>query len=106
MIDARAETVDEKPAYRDAFWHWRCLIPANGFYRSRVDNGKQPYFIQGIGICFQPPQAERGIGICFQPPQAERCQPALKRRLAPVHPDLCRTKPSSIPPGNAAACRT
>ena len=32
MINARAETVDTKPAYRNAFKHRRCLIPAEGFY--------------------------------------------------------------------------
>ena len=31
-INARAETVSEKPMYRDPFRHHRCLIPANGFF--------------------------------------------------------------------------
>lgn len=45
MINARAETVQDKPAYRDAFRHRRCLIPADGFYEWKPENGKQPYFI-------------------------------------------------------------
>ncbi len=45
MINARAETVHEKPAYRDAFRHRRCLIPADGFYEWKAGNGQQPYFI-------------------------------------------------------------
>jgi len=45
MINARAETVHEKPAYRDALRHRRCLIPADGFYEWMAGNGKQPYFI-------------------------------------------------------------
>jgi putative SOS response-associated peptidase YedK len=45
MINARAETVHQKPAYRDAFRHRRCLIPADGFYEWKPGNGKQPYFI-------------------------------------------------------------
>src|SRR5690348_4310579 len=32
MINARSETVLEKPAYRDSFKKRRCLIPADGFY--------------------------------------------------------------------------
>jgi len=46
MINARAETVIEKPAYRTAFRRRRCLLPARGFYEwKRVGSRKQPYFI-------------------------------------------------------------
>jgi putative SOS response-associated peptidase YedK len=46
-INARAETVAEKPAYRSAFRHRRCLIAADGFYewRPQPDGHKQPYII-------------------------------------------------------------
>lgn len=44
MINARAETVAVKPAYRVAFRRRRCLIPADGFYEWRQEStGKQPY---------------------------------------------------------------
>lgn len=47
MINARAETVAEKPAFRHAYRHRRCLIPANGFYEwARAVGGKQPYYIR------------------------------------------------------------
>jgi putative SOS response-associated peptidase YedK len=46
-INARAETVHDAPAFRDAFRRHRCLVPANGFYewRRMADGKKQPYFI-------------------------------------------------------------
>ena len=46
-INARAETVDTKPAFRSAFRRRRCLIPATGFYEWRqVNRHKQPYNIR------------------------------------------------------------
>jgi len=47
LINARAETVREKPSFRNAFRRHRCLIPANGFYEwQRQERGKQPYFVR------------------------------------------------------------
>lgn len=47
MINARAETVMEKPSFRNAFKLRRCLIPADGFYewQVRTKGPKQPYRI-------------------------------------------------------------
>lgn len=45
LINARSETVAEKPAFRQAFKQRRCIIPADGFYEwQRTDGRKQPFF--------------------------------------------------------------
>lgn len=45
MINARSETVAEKPAYRVSLRKKRCLIPADGFYEwQATGGGKQPFF--------------------------------------------------------------
>jgi putative SOS response-associated peptidase YedK len=45
LINARSETVTEKPAFREAFKRRRCIIPANGFYEwQRTGGRKQPFF--------------------------------------------------------------
>ncbi|WP_405011656.1 SOS response-associated peptidase [Kitasatospora sp. NBC_01539] len=51
MINARADTVHEKPAYRQAFASRRCLLPVDGYYEwqtvpgERARPGRQPYFV-------------------------------------------------------------
>ena len=46
LINARAETIQRQPAFRDSFRERRCLIPADGFYEWRKDErGKQAIWI-------------------------------------------------------------
>lgn len=45
MINAKAETILEKPTYKGLFRHTRCLVPATGFYEWLGDKGeKRPFF--------------------------------------------------------------
>ncbi|WP_341525957.1 SOS response-associated peptidase [Nostoc sp. UHCC 0302] len=47
LINARSETVAEKPAFRSAFKHRRCLVLADGFYEWQRQQGKkQPFYFR------------------------------------------------------------
>jgi putative SOS response-associated peptidase YedK len=46
LINARAETIDRQPAFREPFMRRRCLVPADGFYEWRAtESGKRPVWI-------------------------------------------------------------
>ena len=65
LINARAETVTEKPTFRDAFYHRRCLVVASGWYEWSAP--KTPWHFQlcdGGAIAFG--------GLLFGPPEQQR----------------------------------
>src|SRR5438270_1388176 len=76
MINAKAETVAEKPAYRKAFASRPCLVPADGFYEwvKLPDGLKQPYFITAKE---RKPFAFAGPGEGWRPKDAPRHASAL-----------------------------
>jgi putative SOS response-associated peptidase YedK len=89
MINARSETVADKPAFRDAFTRRRCLIPVDGFYEwKKIPGGKQPFFFQGRDAL---PLALAGLWDTWPDPkggQLETCTimtTAANRTMAPVH---------------------
>jgi len=68
MINARAETVAEKPAYREPFQRGRCLIVADGFYEWQREGTRQPFHItRGDGGAF----AFAGLRTAWRTPQGE-----------------------------------
>jgi putative SOS response-associated peptidase YedK len=92
LINARGETVAEKPSFRAAFRSRRCLIPADGFYEWRRQNGaKQPYRIarQDGGLF-----TFAGLWERWSSPGGETVESCAiitteaNARLAPIHPRM------------------
>lgn len=70
LINARCETVNEKPSFRAAFSRKRCLILADGFYEWQRIEGKRsvPYLFQRVD---QKPFAMAGLWESWRIPQGE-----------------------------------
>ncbi len=93
MINARAETVAEKPAFRDAFKKRRCLVPADGFYEWRAEDGKKQPF--RIGMSGGATFAFAGLWESWSPPEGEQkletvtiVTIAANEKLHPIHPRM------------------
>jgi putative SOS response-associated peptidase YedK len=109
LINARAETVAEKPAFKNAIRRRRCLIPADGYYEWQVfETRKRPHFIhrrdgQPIGMA--------GIAETWIGPNGEELD-TVAIVTAPASADLSvlhHRAPVTIAPGDFDSwldCRT
>jgi putative SOS response-associated peptidase YedK len=83
LINARGETVARLPAFRDSFRARRCLVPADGFYEWREENGVRQAF--RIGFRGGPAFAFAGIwrdeGFTIVTADANA-------KIAPIHPRM------------------
>ena len=114
LINARAESMAERPAFRDAFAARRCLVVADGFYEweRRPDGTKQPWWItrpDGAPFAFAGLWASWRGAPGHHPPQAGgRIEPLrtcaivttrASEALAPLHDRM----PVILAPGAEAA---
>jgi len=100
LINARGESVIDKPAFRNAMRRRRCLIPADGFYEWKDFGGrKQPYFIRLRGS--GGPFAFAGLWETWTGPNGEELDTAAivttsaNRSLSALHDRM----PVILPPG-------
>lgn len=86
LINARQETMAEKPAFRDALKHGRCIIPASGYYEwhTNPDKSKQPYY-----ITFEDdrPMALAGLYASWMGPNGEEID-SVATITVPANPQL------------------
>ena len=99
LINARGESVLDKPAFRNAMRRRRCLIPADGFYEwqaGATSGPKQPYFVRakrGEGGA-PPPLAFAGLWETWTGPNGEELDTAAivttdaNRTLSAIHPRM------------------
>jgi putative SOS response-associated peptidase YedK len=74
LINARAESVNDKPAFRNAMKYRRCLVPADGFYEwQRVGAGKRPFY---VGLKDGGPFAFAGLWEVWTGPNGEELETA------------------------------
>jgi putative SOS response-associated peptidase YedK len=70
LVNARAETMREKAAFRDALKHGRCIVPASGYYEWHTgpDKKKRPYYITRADGA---PMALAGLYATWSGPEGE-----------------------------------
>lgn len=103
MINARAETLADKPAFRTALQRRRCLIPADGFYewRREPDGTKTPMYIR---LCSGQPFMFAGLWDAWRSPAGEWIRSCTIITTAPneLMQSLHDRMPAIIPPDRCA----
>ena len=90
LINARLDSLPDKPAFREAFTRRRCLIAASGFYEwgQAVQGRRRPYFIRGHG---EPLLAFAGLWERWRAPDGRTLETCVivttdaNATLAPIH---------------------
>jgi putative SOS response-associated peptidase YedK len=98
MINARSETVADKPSFRSSFKRQRCLVPADGFYEWKIDGSvKQPYHIR---LKDGRPFAMAGLWSRWQDPEGEDIltYTILTTEPNPLLADIHNRMPVILPP--------
>jgi len=91
LINARGESVLDKPAFRNAMRRRRCLIPADGFYDWRAGEPKRPYFVRaksgaplafaGLWETWTGPNGEEIDTVAIVTTRANRMLSAIHERM-------------------------
>eukprot|EP00873_Tetraselmis_striata_P032634 jgi/Tetstr1/452898/TSEL_039934.t1 len=86
LVNARAETMATKPAFRDSVKHKRCILPASGYYEwQTLPNGKkQPYYIT---LKDNEPLALAGLYSSWMGPDGEEID-TVATITVPAGPDV------------------
>jgi putative SOS response-associated peptidase YedK len=81
LINARGETMADKPAFRDSLKHGRCIIPASGYFEWRTgpDKRKQPYYIT---LANDAPMLLAGLCTSWSGPNGEEVDTAATITVA------------------------
>jgi putative SOS response-associated peptidase YedK len=86
LINARAETMADKPAFRDATKHGRCILPASGYFEWRTEPGgaRQPYYVT---MADGGPMALAGLSATWVGPEGEEVD-TVATITVPANPEL------------------